>query len=200
VPRFLSAKVETQLSNPSALKMPESYAETEARIERAPPFASHPNIAAVARELQIPATRLRARWNGRTFIGTGTCPSPTHGICRWIKNWRCTLQFGTSARFSQSILRRGHGFGGGGGPQFRSAHERHPEVLYTKQKKILSLYRLRGLFHNGLWLSMGPLPEAVLEPTRKMPKISAAPSACCPPPQCLCAPIKFSQFGSRVTA
>jgi hypothetical protein len=49
--------------------MPESYAEIEAHVEQA--LYTHracesPNVAAVAREFQVPATRLRARWNGRS--------------------------------------------------------------------------------------------------------------------------------------
>jgi len=48
--------------------MPEQYAEIEARISQACAKLHNcekPNIAAVAREFQVPATRLRARWNGR---------------------------------------------------------------------------------------------------------------------------------------
>jgi hypothetical protein len=51
------------LSTPQPFKMPESYAEIEAHIEQALHklgACEKPNVAAVAREFQVPASRLRA--------------------------------------------------------------------------------------------------------------------------------------------
>ena len=48
--------------------MPGSYAETKVRMEQALRQihdCEKPNIAVMAREFQVPATRLRARWNER---------------------------------------------------------------------------------------------------------------------------------------
>jgi len=98
--------------------MPESYAETKARIEQALHRfcdCEKSNIAAMAREFQVPVTRLRARWNRRPSKQDRPGPNKKLtddqelAVCLYL--WRLHT-IGTSARFpmvtscANSILRR----------------------------------------------------------------------------------------------
>jgi len=82
--------------------MPELYAEIEARTKQALHnlhACGNPNITAVAREFQVPMTRLRARWNG--VHRNRTCPGSTT-----IKSWRCVYIYGVWIQFESQLLFR----------------------------------------------------------------------------------------------
>jgi len=136
--------------------MPESYAETEARIEQALHKlhdCEKPNIAAVAREFQVPVSRLRARWNGRS--SKQDLPEPNKrltddqelALCLYLRRLDT---IGTSARFpmitscANSILRRSYDLAADPTippPTVSSLWtsrflKRHPEFHIRKQKTL----------------------------------------------------------------
>jgi hypothetical protein len=131
--------------------MPESYAETEARIEQALHKlhdCEKPNIAAMAREFQVPVSRLRARWSGRPSKQDRPGPNKKLGddqelaVCLYIQRLDA---IGTSASFpmvtscANSILRLCHSSRTTPLPTVDSCWtsrflQRHPEFHIRKQK------------------------------------------------------------------
>lgn len=100
--------------------MTESYDEIEARITLACEELSEyakPNVAAAAREFEVPETRLRARWNGRQTkvdrpaANRKLLEEEELAVCLYLRRLD---KIGTSARLpmitdcANSILRRNH--------------------------------------------------------------------------------------------
>jgi hypothetical protein len=89
--------------------MPEKYAEIEGRIEQACEKlyqCSNPNISAVAREFEVPRSRLQARWNGRQSkqqrpaANKKLTDAQELAVCLYLDRLDA---IGTSARFSMLI-------------------------------------------------------------------------------------------------
>jgi hypothetical protein len=136
--------------------MPESYAEIEALIEQALHklhACENPNVAAVAREFQVPVTRLCARWNGRSSKQNLSRPNKRLtddqelAVCLYLQRLDT---IGISARFpmvTNSILRRSYDSAAAAldsiipPPTVSSCWtsrflKRHPEFYIRKQKSL----------------------------------------------------------------
>jgi len=100
--------------------MSEKYTEIEARIKEVCKKLNNcekPNVAAVAREFEVPETRLRARWNerqsrrDRPAAGRKLTEDQELAVCLYLKQLDT---IGTSARFpmvtscADFILRQSH--------------------------------------------------------------------------------------------
>lgn len=132
--------------------MPDTYHDIESRITDAIielDIRENPNVAAVARQFEVPATRLRSRWKGRkskTERGghnKALSEAQESAICQYLENLNGG---GPKARYKQleqaanALLRKGHT--GGGKPPTVGGHwaarflQRHPQYVAQKQKPL----------------------------------------------------------------
>lgn len=132
--------------------MPDTYHDIESRITDAILELNkreNPNVAAVARQFEVPIPRLRNRWKGRkSKIESGghnkaLSEAQESALCQYLDN---LAGGGPKARYKQleqaanSLLRKGHT--GGGKPPTVGGHwaarflRRHPQHVVRKQKPL----------------------------------------------------------------
>ena len=134
--------------------MSTEFAAIEARITEACcklAESQRPNIAHIAREFEVPESRLRARWNGRQTQGSRPAvnkrltEAEELAVCMYLKRLDT---IGTSARLhmvtncANDILKRNHPSGTSDPPTTVSEVwskrflARHPEFHIRKEKAI----------------------------------------------------------------
>jgi len=142
---------------PQHTEMSEKYAEIEACIKEACENLNNcekPNVAAVAREFEVPETRLCARWNGRQSrqgrpaAGRKLTEDQELAVCPHLKQLDT---IGTSARFpmvtgcADFILRQCHPDHlttppPTVGPNWTTRFlERHPNSIYENRRRLIDI-------------------------------------------------------------
>ena len=161
---FPSAKLFLPYPTTESPAMPENYTDTEAKIEAACQKIfelENPNVAAIAREFEVPVSRLRARLSGRQSRTQRPAPNKRLSedeelaVCLYLKRLD---SIGTSARLpmvtgcANAILRRNHQLSSPepntpppnvGATWTARFLERNPQ-FYIRKQKTLDLNRKRA--------------------------------------------------------